>query len=414
MNNSKIFWSNYNEISYDRFLSDLVSSGDNNIFIKNSNPYKVFLNLIRNVINNKDSTILDADFSITELENLNLSKRIITDGKYFQPDLSSKFKTFEDILYFLNLNKSKINFTLYTSGTTGRPKSIIQSLANTIKGVRVANKFKDDIWGFAYNPTHFAGLQVFFQALFNKNTIVYIFGKDFSEIVDLMCKKSINSLSSTPSFIKMLLPNFTNPLLSLKRLSFGGERFDDSVLDNIKIVFPNAVVKNVYASTESGSILISNGKYFQIPDKFAELVKIENDELLIHSSLMGKSESLELKGGWYFSGDLVTMIDSKSFVFQSRKSEMINVGGYKVNPSEIESLINDIEGVSDVRVYGRKNSILGNIIAADIIKNNNISEAQLKRQITNKCKNLLQEFKIPRIIKIVDSFEMTRTGKIKR
>ena len=208
--------------------------------------------------------------------------------------------------------------------------------------------------------------------------------------------------------------SFTNPLLSLKRLSFGGERFDDSVLDNIKIVFPNAVVKNVYASTESGSILISNGKYFQIPDKFAELVKIENDELLIHSSLMGKSESLELKGGWYFSGDLVTMIDSKSFVFQSRKSEMINVGGYKVNPSEIESLINDIEGVSDVRVYGRKNSILGNIIATDIIKNNNISEDQLKRQITNKCKNLLQEFKIPRIIKIVDSFEMTRTGKIKR
>ena len=82
--------------------------------------------------------------------------------------------------------------------------------------------------------------------------------------------------------------------------------------------------------------------------------------------------------------------------------------------TEIESIINDIEGVSDVRVYGRKNSILGNIIAADIIKNNNISEAQLKRQITNKCKNLLQEFKIPRIIKIVDSFEMTRTGKIKR
>ena len=93
---------------------------------------------------------------------------------------------------------------------------------------------------------------------------------------------------------------------------------------------------------------------------------------------------------------------------------MINVGGYKVNPMEVEKVIKHIEGVADAKVYGRKNSVLGYVIASDIIKEAELDKKELKKLITNKCKELLQDFKIPRIIKFVESFEMTRTGKIKR
>jgi acyl-coenzyme A synthetase/AMP-(fatty) acid ligase len=303
---------------------------------------------------------------------------------------------------------------MFTSGTTGRPKSVSQSLANITKGVRVGSKFKDNIWGFAYNPTHFAGLQVFFQAFFNKNKIVYIFGKYFPEVVTIIAENSITTISSTPSFIKMLLPNIKEPIESLNRLTFGGEQFDNSVINKINIVFPNVILKNVYASTEAGSLLISEGDRFKIPSKFSKLLRIEEEELLIHSSLMGRSDSLELIGDWYYSGDLVDVIDDGSFKFRARKSEMINVGGYKVNPKEVEAVIKGIEGVLDAKVYGRKNSVLGYLVALDIIKEENIKKNEVKALITKECQNLLQDFKIPRIIKFVESFEMTRTGKIKR
>lgn len=414
MNNSTIFWIDEGEISYSKFTFDILKAGVNNVYIKDSDPYIVFLNIIRNFINDKQPILLDADFSDVELVNLNITGEIFQGGSYTQSDLSSRFNNFEDILSFLNKNKSELSLNIFTSGTTGRPKNIVQSLQNTIKGVRVEDKFKDNIWGFAYNPTHFAGLQVFFQALFNKNTIVYLFIKDFSEIANIISDKSITNISSTPSFIKMLLPNIDEPILSLKRMTFGGEQFDNSVLNRIKTFLPNVRLKNVYASTEAGSLLVSEGDSFKIPTKYLEYIKIEEDELLIHSKLMGKSDSLELKGDWYYSGDLVNVFDDNSFKFRARKSEMITVGGYKVNPREIEDLIKDIDGVLDAKVYGRKNSVLGYVVASDIIKEENIERKELKRIVIKKCNELLQEFKTPRIIKFVESFEMTRTGKIKR
>lgn len=414
MTNLNTFWVDEVKISYPKFIEDLLLEGVNNIYIKHSNPYAVFLNIIRNFLNKKTSILLDSDFSDIELSNLNIIKSSLDKGSYLQSDLSRKFSSLDSILTFLENNKEELSLKIYTSGTTGRPKCIVQSLGNTIKGVRIEDRFKSNIWGFAYNATHFAGLQVFFQALFNKNTLIYLFGKDFKEIVNLIEQESITNLSSTPSFIKMMLPNVINPINNLERITFGGEQFDNSVLNKIKILFPNAVLKNVYASTEAGSLLISEGDIFKIPEKFLELIKIVDCELLIHSSLLGKSASLQLKGGWYYSGDLVDMIDENTFKFQARKSEMINVGGYKVNPREVEKIIKHIEGVVDAKVYGRKNSVLGYVIATDIIEQAGVDKKELKKFITNKCKELLQDFKVPRIIKYVESFEMTRTGKIKR
>ena len=89
---------------------------------------------------------------------------------------------------------------------------------------------------------------------------------------------------------------------------------------------------------------------------------------------------------------------------------MINVGGYKVNPSEVEDVIRCIDGVRDVSVYALANSVLGNIVASDIVIDTDISEADIRKAL----QGILQNFKIPRVIKFVKSIEKTRTGKIKK
>lgn len=413
----QMFWidrSRKLEITYLDLLNKINQQSSNNIFIKEENPYLVFLNILKNFISGKRSILLDYDFSKDELYKLGITNTNIKEGEYIQENFSKKFNSIQELIFYLKTNKKKIELDIYTSGTTGKPKKITQSFENLTRGVKEQSVYKDNIWGFAYNPTHFAGLQVFFQAFFNTNTLVYIFSNDFQTIsLDLRILQ-VSHLSCTPTFFKMLLPHVEAKINSIVSLTFGGEKFDPKIEKIIKDKFPNASIKNVYASTEAGSLFISDGEYFVIPEKYIKLIKIDNSELFIHKEMLGKSKSFKLEGQWYKTGDIVELYEGGKFKFKSRKSEMINVGGYKVNPSEVENIIKKIKGVVDVIVFGRKNSLMGEIVVANIIKESDQNAINLKEKIKQITSLELQEFKLPRLIKFVDSFELTRTGKIKK
>ena len=100
------------------------------------------------------------------------------------------------------------------------------------------------------------------------------------------------------------------------------------------------------------------------------------------------------------------------FKFKSRKNELINVGGYKVNPQEVEEVINSIQGVRQSLVYGKANAILGNVLCAELQLDEGaqLTELDVRQQLQSR----LQDFKIPRRIKFVEAFSLTRTGKLKR
>lgn len=414
----KLFWINpylNSEHSIDDFVFDITSSGTNNTLVFEKDPYMVFVKIIRNILNKKTSILIDSDISEKELSELSIETSTLEEGLYHQGDLRTEFQNLEEIRNFMNINAENIYIEIFTSGTTGRPKKITQSLSNIIRFVKRDENMSDDIWAFAYNETHFAGLQVFFQAFYNENEIVYVFGKDFELNYEAILKQNVTNLSCTPTYMKMLIPYVESPNSNLKRLSFGGEKLDEKLLLRIEQTFPNAKIKNIYASSEAGSLLASNDIGFSIPKRFENDIKIsENNELMINKSLMGISDTLVLENGWYKTGDIVEWIDNKTFSFKNRKSDFINVGGYKVNPQEVEDLIKSVEGVYDVSIKGRKNSILGNVLVAYIILEKDIDQPIIKKKIEGNLLQNLQDWKIPRIYKFVEEFDLTRTGKIKK
>ena len=258
-----------------------------------------------------------------------------------------------------------------------------------------------------------AGLQVFFQALFNQNLIVNVFNASRNEVYQLIERYSISHISATPTFYRLLAPS-EKVYTSVRRVTLGGEKSDSRLYDFIHSVFPEAKINNIYASTEAGSLFAAKGDCFQIPDPLRNKFKVIDDELLIHYSLLGTSENFHLDGEFYHSGDLVEWVNANNglFRFKGRVNELINVGGYKVNPIEVEAVINSLDGVTQSLVYGRANSILGNILCAEV----QMEEGKVKteREIRQYLIDRLQDYKIPRIIKFVDSFSLTRTGKLKR
>lgn len=400
------------EVSYLQLFDDICNQKIYNSYCVSSDYYVVLHRIVLSIVLGKEIVLLDEDFSEEEIYRLINTTDI---EKNAEPilNINDLIPDFDSFIEKIRRPEDSWKITLFTSGTTGLPKRVSHNFSTISRSVKTSEKHQSDVWGFAYNPTHMAGIQVFFQALLNLNPIIRLFRLNNTEVFDEIAKNNITHISATPTFYRLLMPS-DNICNSVCNITSGGEKFDSSTTTLLKAVFPNARITNVYASTEAGSLFASDGDLFFLKSDIKDLIMIQNNELLLHKSLMGASESLRLiDNTWYATGDLVDVISTVPihFRFLSRKNEMINVGGYKVNPHEIEDELRKIEGITEVRVYSKPNSILGNIIIAEVVKSNaSVTEPEIRILLQSK----LQEYKIPRIFKFVDTIQTTRTGKIQR
>ena len=403
---NKVFLYDGKDYSYDELLKAVSGSDEYFPQLRTNELFSFYVNFVKALIAGKPLTLIDSDINVVELDGIEK-----TDINRKQTIERIVCKNMDEVIKALKESNSEI--TLFTSGTTGQPKKVAHTVSTLTRSVRLGEKYANQVWAFAYNPTHMAGLQVFFQAFENQNTLVNVFMKSRDEVYRLFSEKQITNVSATPTFYRLLLP-FEQEYPHVQRVTLGGEKSDQHLYDAIRKVFPRAKINNVYASTEAGSLFASNGECFQVPGAIQEKIKVDNDELLIHKSLLGRSDSYIFIDDYYHTGDLIEWVDKSKVVFRfkSRKNDLINVGGYKVNPEEVESEIVAIGGVCQANVYGKANSILGEVLCADVVLMPNIelSEQDIRKQLSLR----LQDFKIPRRIRFVEELSMTRTGKLKR
>ncbi len=355
----------------------------------------------------KDICLVDFDTTQSELSAMGVDGAEETQ----QGCGGQKIDSLSDLLYWVKNSESKI--TLFTSGTTGLPKKVVHTVKTLSRAVRVSEKYAGHVWGFAYNPTHMAGLQVFLQAFFNLNEIVFLFGQSEGKIFSLINARKITHISATPTFYRML-PCAAAAFNSVLRITCGGEKSDNALYARLAKIFPRAKINNIYAATEFGTLLVCSGEYFSIPPAYADKIKVRGNALLVHKSLMGVEDSLPSVGDWYNTGDLVEFADPEKtkFRFIARQCNLVNTGGYKVNIEEVEDVLRLMPQVADAAVYGQKNSVIGNILCADIklAKGAFLDIPQIRNFLADK----LQPFKIPRKITFVESLKQTATGKLKR
>lgn len=394
------------EYSYEMLVASINQHQEYYPLFKARDIFSYFENLVKAIITNRSLILLDSDIKTSEvagIDEIQVNESVLLPPYHFE-DMDAVVSA---------LRQSTSEITIFTSGTTGQPKKVSHSIETLTRTVRVGDKYNGQVWAYAYNPTHMAGLQVFFQAFENQNTLINVFNMQRSDVYKKIEKYHITHISATPTFYRLLLP-YEKEYPTVQRVTLGGEKSDNHLYESIKLIFPNAKINNVYASTEAGSLFAAKGDCFQIPEKIRDKFTVIDDELLIHRSLLGKSDSFIFDGDYYHSGDLIEWVnkDEGLFKFKSRKNELINVGGYKVNPGEVEDAINAMDGVKQSLVYGKANSILGNVLIAEVQLNEGSTLTDL--DIRKSLKEQLQDFKIPRKIKFVDAVSLTRTGKLKR
>jgi acyl-CoA synthetase (AMP-forming)/AMP-acid ligase II len=146
-------------------------------------------------------------------------------------------------------------------------------------------------------------------------------------------------------------------------------------------------------------------------------IKIKDDVLWVKAktSMLGYlNHPYEFDNGWFCTGDKVSVNEDGTIRFLGRDSDIINIGGQKVYPHEIEEVLLKHPEVLDCVVYSRKSAFLGQMVCADVVLKNKEEKTKDLDKMFKHCLPLLPHWKVPSVFTFVDSIEMTSRGKKER
>jgi acyl-CoA synthetase (AMP-forming)/AMP-acid ligase II len=285
---------------------------------------------------------------------------------------------------------------IYTSGTTGTPKACRHALLTVLAPTRP--QVAEARWLLAYAPFRWAGLSVLLHVLRTGGTIAV--PKDLAprSIVETGMEEGATHVSLTPSYFRRMLLSVSERelrRLPLEQVTFGGEAATQSVLNQTRSLWPRARVTHVYAASEFGDICSVSDGLAGIPrEKFEKrgFDLTEDGELVID----GRP-----------TADLWELRDER-YHFEGRREEVINVGGVKVFPFDVEMAALSEPGVSEARAYGTSSALLGQVVALEY--SGKIAEKELRRAMSKR----LPKAAWPALVKRVEAISLTSAGKTKR
>jgi len=326
-----------------------------------------------------------------------------------------------------NSVETEVGVTILTSGTTGRPKAARHTWTSLSRPVRQDTLHSHPRWLLSYAPHLYAGLQVILQCLVNHGCLIAPApGTPPNDIVGLMKSGRVQFASGTPSYWRRLvLFGDVSQLadLPLQVITLGGEAVDQQILDQLHHLFPQTRLVHIYATTELGRCFsVTDGQegfpasYFDQPSSDGIELRTVDGELQVRSAnrMSGYVDQPPTdSNSWTATGDLVVVRGQRVF-FVGRQSELINVGGNKVHPLEVEQVIRGVPGVLDVRVYAQSSSIAGELVGCDIVPDNNANPESLRERVAETCADQLTPFQRPRVIRFVKAIQLSIAGKTQR
>lgn len=302
---------------------------------------------------------------------------------------------------------SEPGLVLFSSGSTGKNKAALHNF------IKLLNKYKTP--RPAYRTLvfllldHIGGINTFLHILSNGGCLVFIDGRSPEAICKAIEEFKVELLPTSPTFLNLLLISEQykySDLSSLKTISYGTEAMPESTLKKVHGILPNVKLLQTYGLSELG-ILRSKSK--SSDSLWVKLGGENYQTKVVDGILYIKTDSAMLgylnapspfdAGGWFNTEDRVE-VDGEYIRILGRESDIINVGGQKVYPAEVESVLLELDGITDVTVTGESNPILGQIVVAriNLAKEENINE--LKKRVREFCKGRLEQYKIPQKIEI--------------
>jgi acyl-coenzyme A synthetase/AMP-(fatty) acid ligase len=321
-------------------------------------------------------------------------------------------------------------WVLLTSGTTGAPKMVAHSLAGLTAAIAPRQGGDPVVWGTFYDIRRYGGLQILLRAILGGASLVLSNpGEPVADHLARLAQHGVTHLTGTPSHWRRALMSAALGKISPRYVRLSGEVADQTILDSLHATFPQAGIGHAYASTEAGVAFEVNDGQAGFPAALVEAehdgvaMKVIDDSLYIRSP-RGASHyigeevaALTDQNGFIDTGDIVEKRGDRYF-FAGRRGGVINIGGLKVHPEEIEAVINRHPQVRMSLVRSRRSPITGSIVIADVVLKRECERASEEHQVRNDilalCRGTLPRHKVPAAISFVPMLVVAPSGKLAR
>jgi acyl-coenzyme A synthetase/AMP-(fatty) acid ligase len=291
---------------------------------------------------------------------------------------------------------------LFSSGSTGTPKAILHDMG------RMLSKYEQPRPGGRLVcfllPDHIGGVNTLFHALSYSGTVVALTERDPDSVCAAIARHKAEVLPTSPTFLNLLLVSGArerHDLSSLKVITYGTELMPQTVLERVREAFPHCELRQTYGLSEVG-ILRSKSR----PDGSLWIrVGGEGYETQVRDGILWVRAESAMLGylnapsafdaeGWFNTQDMVEQ-DGEWLRFLGRKSEIINVGGQKVYPAEVESVLLRMDGVKEATVRGEKNPLLGQAVVVRVSLESDEDARAFKDRMRAFCADKLAPYMIP-------------------
>ena len=311
-------------------------------------------------------------------------------------------------IYERLINIQHPGLVLFSSGSTGASKGTVHDFANILEKFKTPKKTKRMITFLMFD--HIGGINTLLYNIANGGCIITVRDRSPENVLSIIDKYKVQTLPVSPTFINLILLSEAYKkydLSSLETVSYGTEVMPESTLIRFNQLLPNVRLLQTYGLSELGIMDTKSKSNDSLWVKlggegFETRVRDGMLEIKARSAMLGylNAPSPFTDDGWFKTMDAVEQ-DGEFFKILGRKSEIINIGGEKVYPAEVESFFLEMPGVIDIAVKGEPNPIMGNIVVAKFSISTDESLKEFTKRMRAYAKDKLPTYKIPQQIHIV-------------
>lgn len=314
---------------------------------------------------------------------------------------------------------------LFSSGTSGQPKAMVQNLTGLIEqyGERHPHRLRVlALLGF----DHIGGLNTLLGALAAGTTIVVPPDRAVATVAAVLAEQRVGILPASPTFLNLFLvsgEHRVQDLSALRVITYGTEPMSPDLLHRLRAAFPAVRFIQTFGTSETGIARTESpdpgSTFLRFTDPNLEW-KVVADELWLRSrtqvtGYLNAREGRErfTNDGWFRTGDKVELGPDQTLRILGRFGEIINVGGEKLLPTEVEAVLAAVPGVVDCRVLGEPNALVGQTVIAEVVAATGVDFENLRTTLRQACRRSLAAYKVPTRITFVASVSGARLKKMR-
>jgi acyl-coenzyme A synthetase/AMP-(fatty) acid ligase len=333
-------------------------------------------------------------------------------------------------------------WVLLTSGTTGRPKMVLHTLSSLAGAINVPSPLalspggergreeEEVVWSTFYDIRRYGGLQIYLRAVLTRSSLLLTRPREpVANFLGRAGKAGVTHISGTPSHWRRALMSPAAGHIAPRYVRLSGEIADQGILHSLRSFYPDAEISHAFATTEAGVAFdvrdgLSGFPTSMLTDASDVDLKVVDGTLRVRSSstaerYLGENPpALRDLEGFVDTTDVLELRDGR-YQFQGRRDGVINVGGLKVHPEEVEAVLNRHPRVRLSLVKAKKNPITGALVVADVLLDGpsppqDEQACELQRAIKQFCRESLAPHKVPASISFVPALAISETGKLVR